>query len=116
MTDAQIKIAAVIWGIALFPIAFSLFLPARIKFSAWASIVGFLPGIGGGIAVAGMWIGVLGMNAATSNKSYIEVASAHLWSLLLIIVCGPALTMIGAFCMFVYFSGKKLPPKVKTDT
>lgn len=116
MTDTQIKIAAVLWVLALLPIASSLLLPTRVKISAWASIIGFLPGIGAGFAIAGIWIGILGMNAATSSKSYFEIASIHIWSLLLIVVCAPAIAMIVVFCMFLYFSGKELSPDAKTNT
>lgn len=108
MSKLQITVLIVLWVFALIPPALNSLLPIRFKVAALASLIGFFPGLGGGAAFAGVWVGFIQIFGGSGEMSYLDIAKSHWDQMLLIVISGPAVAMIGVACMFVYYS-KDIP-------
>jgi hypothetical protein len=124
MSKTQIAVIMTFWILAMVPlgVALAVFVLTKIGILAtplpdhyrglfakvasllamggWVGLLSILPGLGGALAVAGVWIGVLKM--AHANIDLSEVASMYWDHLLLIALSAAALAVIGCAGMIFY--------------
>ena len=68
-------------------------------------LVGFLPGLGGGIAAAGVWVGILRMVSKNKNVPLFELAQDNIGELLFIALLGPVVAIAAIVVMFIQVGG-----------
>lgn len=104
MPKFYIYAIVILWVAALAMLVVGLIAPKRLKIAFIASIVGIVPGLGAGLAIAGVWIGLLMMRPIYSDAGIINTVKVHWADIVLILCAAPPLAMFGVATMFLIAS------------
>jgi hypothetical protein len=125
MSEKQITVIIAFWIVAIIPLGATLVIfvltktgvlatpipdhyrglvpkvASLLTVGGWVGLRFMAPAVGGGLAAAGVWVGLLCMFNATVNAW--KVAIMNWGHLLLIVLSAPAITVIGVTVMIFYF-------------